>query len=156
MLAKLVAIKAIQATKLSQFGFNSSQIVARIQIPQLRLIVKLCIISSLPDCHNVIRVVTDNFNVVPPSILHEPHSGPPSALRSKIKHRPRTQSPKPPAVGKLAYAVSADALPYSPDGFPVIRPHCHGIHHSLYLLAASLPGRTVLDSFYSCRDLRSK
>ena len=44
MLAKLVAIKANQVTKLSQLGFKSSQIVARIQTPQLKLIVKLCII----------------------------------------------------------------------------------------------------------------
>ena len=49
MLAKLVAIKAIQVTKLSQFGFKSSQIVTRIQMPQLRLIVKLCIILPPPD-----------------------------------------------------------------------------------------------------------
>lgn len=44
MLAKLIAISASQATKLSQLGFSTSQMVAMIQIPQLKLIVKLSIV----------------------------------------------------------------------------------------------------------------
>lgn len=69
MLAKLVAIKTVQTAKLSQFGLSISQIVTRIQTPQLKLIVKLCIISPHKFCQFLVFLIRKR--IIPSIVIQE-------------------------------------------------------------------------------------